>query len=553
MLPQLLQRGEHLHAIAAEAQLISPSRNQDSIMALLTHFILGFIGLFAVRYLLFARRKSRLPLPPGPPPKPIIGNLLDLPPADSQSWHHWLKHKELYGPISSVTVFGQTLVILNSHQAAVDLMEKRSALYSSRPHLPIAEITGWKASLRHLPKSDRFRAFRKTIHQDMGTATALSKYHDVLDAESHRFLFQLLHTTSDKLADNIRRLSGAVILKIVYGYTIEPHGDDPLVDHAEETMIDFSRLVLPGAWMVNFVPFLSHLPEWFPGDGFKQLANAYNKRGMAMNDVPFEFVQQQMARKDYTRSFVSDLLETKSDEEIVVKWTAAALYAGGADTTVSAITTFFMAMALSPDVQRKAQDEIDRVVGTSRLPSLEDRNNLPYLDSLVKEVLRWHPVTPLGVTHAAVEDDVYNGYLIPKDANLVPNVWAFTHDPSVYHEPMEFNPERFLDIDGKTPEPDPGSIAFGYGRRVCPGRLLAEATIYLAVARSLAVFTVSKAVKNGKEVPVPLQFTSLAISHPAPFDCRIEVRSPGHEQLIEAVEKEHPWTKSHAAEINQNV
>jgi cytochrome P450 len=80
-------------------------------------------------------------------------------------------------------------------------------------------------------------------------------------------------------------------------------------------------------------------------------------------------------------------------------------------------------MALFPDVQRKAQEEIDRVVGTHRLPSFGDRENLPYLDAIVQEVLRWHPVAPMGIPHMTTEDDIYEGYLIPKGALLLPNIW----------------------------------------------------------------------------------------------------------------------------------
>ena len=82
-----------------------------------------------------------------------------------------------------------------------------------------------------------------------------------------------------------------------------------------------------------------------------------------------------------------------------------------------------MAMALFPEAQRKAQEEIDRVVGTDRLPTFEDRENLPYVDALVKEALRWHPVVPMGVPHVTTEDDIYEGYFIPKGSILLPNIW----------------------------------------------------------------------------------------------------------------------------------
>jgi cytochrome P450 len=80
-------------------------------------------------------------------------------------------------------------------------------------------------------------------------------------------------------------------------------------------------------------------------------------------------------------------------------------------------------MTLFPEAQRKAQEELDRVIGTSRLPTFEDRKNLPYIDAVVKETFRWHPLAPLGLPHMTDEDDVINGYLIPKGSILIPNIW----------------------------------------------------------------------------------------------------------------------------------
>ena len=80
-------------------------------------------------------------------------------------------------------------------------------------------------------------------------------------------------------------------------------------------------------------------------------------------------------------------------------------------------------MTLFPEVQLEAQEEIDRIVGTKRLPNFEDRPNLPYVDAIVKEVLRWHPVAPIGVPHMTTEDDIFNGYLIPKGALILANTW----------------------------------------------------------------------------------------------------------------------------------
>src|SRR5579871_2792544 len=132
--------------------------------------------LFVVIKTLF-REKRHAPLPPGPKAKFIIGNLADLPPAGEQEWQHWLKHKEAYGPISSVTVFGQTLVIINDFSMAVELLEKRSALHSSRPRMIFcSEMVGWEHVLALLPYSDRMRTYRKNIHGIIGSKWVISQF-----------------------------------------------------------------------------------------------------------------------------------------------------------------------------------------------------------------------------------------------------------------------------------------------------------------------------------------------------------------------------------------
>jgi Cytochrome P450 len=126
-----------------------------------------------------------------------------------------------------------------------------------------------------------------------------------------------------------------------------------------------------------------------------------------------------------------------------------------------------------------------------------------------------------------------------------------THDPALYHDPMAFKPERFLDIDGQGPEVDPHSIAFGFGRRVCPGRILADTTVWLSAAKALAVFEISKPVENGVEVDIKPEFLPGVISHPAPCKLQITPRSAAHEELILAVEQEHPWEQGDGAELHK--
>lgn len=252
-----------------------------------------------------------------------------------------------------------------------------------------------------------------------------------------------------------------------------------------------------------------------------------------------------------------------NEEEIVLKLSSMNLYAGGSDTvrearfsiitlqmlnrfqSVSTLHCFFLAMVLFPEVQKKAQEELDRVVGPDRLPAFADRPSLPYIDAIVKESNRWHSVTPMGVPHIAAEDDVYNGMFIPKGTMLMANIWLFMHDEANHKDPMAFKPERFL---GENPEIDPFKLAFGFGRRVCPGRELADASVFLSIAMSLWALDIRKARdEKGNVIEPKVYFTAGKVSYLDPFKCDIRPRSVKHDQLIRTVEDEHPMPDGDAA------
>ncbi|KIL71215.1 hypothetical protein M378DRAFT_154710 [Amanita muscaria Koide BX008] len=192
-----------------------------------------------------------------------------------------------------------------------------------------------------------------------------------------------------------------------------------------------------------------------------------------------------------------------------------------------------MAMTLHPDTQKKAQEEIDCVIGKDRLPTLDDRPSLPYVEAVYREVLRWRPVTPLGFPHSADEEDIYKDLYIPKGAIVIPNVWAITRNEERYPEPELFRPERYFTEEGILNK-DSLSYVFGFGRRICPGRHLADASVWLMIASVLATFNISKARdEHGNEIDVDDQaFTDSLAMHPLPFKCSITPRSQQAESLV---------------------
>jgi cytochrome P450 len=171
---------------------------------------------------------------------------------------------------------------------------------------------------------------------------------------------------------------------------------------------------------------------------------------------------------------------------------------------------WMLAMVAFPETQRRAQAELDSVVGRSRVPSFSDLPSLPYLRAMVKEVLRWRSVLPVGIPHCSLADDWYEGMFIPKGTMCLVNVAACNHDPAVYGaDAARFDPARHLGADGSALAPGPpdtqdeGHVVYGFGRRICVGRHVANDTMFIAYAVMLWAMDLAPGKdEQGRDVPV---------------------------------------------------
>jgi len=190
-------------------------------------------------------------------------------------------------------------------------------------------------------------------------------------------------------------------------------------------------------------------------------------------------------------------------------------------------------MALNPHVVRKAQEELDRVLGGGRLPDFSDQEQLPYISATVKEVFRWGCPVPIGVPKRVRKDDTYKGYFIPAGAIIFENIWKMFRDESVYPEPEKFDPERFLK-DGKLNPSirDPEERVFGAGRRICPGRFFAMRIMFLNVACILTLFDIEAPTNEKLEANFNEEHL---VRKPVPFKCTIRPRSDASLQLMKSI------------------
>ncbi|KAK7464930.1 hypothetical protein VKT23_006138 [Stygiomarasmius scandens] len=507
-------------------------------MSLPTEQFLIFTILACVAATIYYRQRKGLRLPPGPPGIPIVGNLFDFP--EENDPFPWKEHLELYGPISSVSTFGKTVVIVNDRQTAIDLMNQRSIVYSGRPIFTFAgELISWDQQMILSQNNPHFQSMRKLLKSFIGTKSAIVAFEHLQETETRLFLLRMLRK-SGELIPNIRLTAGAIALRISHGYTIDTDitKDDPLVDLIQTAAKEFYIATRPGAWMVDIFPWLKYVPDWATFVPFKRAGAIFRAHNLEQANRPLDFVKREMEQGNAYPSFTSAMLSEVSsnpqdNSEHHIKWAANSIYGGGTDPSVAALSTFFMLMILHPDIQDKARAELDKVVGTRRLPTFQDRPNLPYIEALIKELLRWHPVGRIGIPHRCVEEDVFNGYRIPKDAIILPHMWNYTRDPSTYSRPSEFRPERFL---GEEPELDPNSFIFGFGRRACPGQDFANAHMFITIVLVLSVFHIKKGKDtNGNEINVKPEFNIGTVCHPKHFPYTLECRSAEAEELIRSI------------------
>ncbi|KAF8139542.1 cytochrome P450 [Mycena galopus ATCC 62051] len=483
-------------------------------------------------------RQRQLPFPPGPTPRFLVGNFRDLP--TKLPWLTYTKWGLQYdSDLVHASTLGQHVVVVNSVKTAVELFEKRSHIYSDRPVVTMIELMGWDFNLGLQPLGDRWRVQRRMFQQHFRRDVSRN-YRPIQIKKVHQLLRGLL-SSPQEFREQLKTLTVAAIMSTIYGYEVKP-SNDRFVAISEDAVRKLSESFFPGAVAVNTFPILRYLPSWMPGTGFKRFAVECRQLTEEMRRVPFDFVKRNMHDGVETNAVVARLLEVDRYDEVAIQEIAATAYAAGADTTVSALASFFLAMAVHPDIQKRAQTEIDTIIGAHRLPEFEDRPSLPFVEALFREVMRWKPVLPLGVSHASTADDIYNGYFIPKGATVISNIWAMTRDESIYPDPERFNPDRFLTLDGKLNDDDT-VLAFGFGRRICVGRHNADAIIWATFASVLSTFNIAKAKDAaGNEIDIDPTYSDGLVrlttinSHPQPFACSITPRSDTASNLVQATQ-----------------
>ncbi|KAG1868678.1 cytochrome P450 [Suillus subluteus] len=416
------------------------------------------------------------------------------------------------------------LIIINFETIARELLDKRSANYSTRPVIRTNELAGLNFNTGLLPYGETLRQRRKIFRQVLRAEVSVS-YHEMYSRHANELAINILDATSD-LRQHTRAYTASLIMAVTYGHLAHGH-EESFLTRAHE-LFDIAMSVISPERAAMFTAFpircSRKLPFWRFGGAFALMGRSRELCQQLLNE-PFSDVKAQMANGSASHSLVADFLSQVHDDadEDMMKAVALTVFMGGIDTTKTALQIFLLAMVLYPDVQAQARAEIDQAVRHDKMPCLDDRESLPYLDAILREVLRWYPIAPLGIPHATSNDDVYGGYFIPKGAMVMVNQWALSRDEDMFPDASRFNPSRHLTADGKLKDPFVNHLAFGHGKRICPGRWFVENNLWAAAATILAVLRIDHAKdSNGNRIEVKPEFSAGFAIQPQPFHCSFE-------------------------------
>ncbi|KAL0946074.1 hypothetical protein HGRIS_012347 [Hohenbuehelia grisea] len=495
----------------------------QTTLAIVAGFFLTFLW-YTLRW--FRLRRS---MPPGPLGFPFIGNSHQIP--EIKPWRKFTSLNEQYGPVISLMMGDTPVIVLGTAKAAWELLDKRSDIYSSRPRFIIGgEILSDNKRGLMLPYGEAWRKWRKILHSAFHARRA-DTYRGIQSDESKIMMHQMLHDP-EHFERHLQRYAASVVTSVAYDRRVDSV-DEWIVQENMQAMDYLTSVNIPGKYIVESMPWLLRLPkslQWF-----RKEPEAQRQRDVAFLMHLYKDVESRMKDGAISDCMTSQTIANREKNgwsELDVAYAVSTPFGAGIETTAGTLSIFFLAMLHFPEAMRKAQEELDKVVGPDQMPEFQDKDRLPYISAVINETLRWRPVAVLGGSpHAVMTDDEYQGMYIPKGSTIFANLDGIMQDPEMFPSPEMFLPERF--VDATDPRLQTFDLPFGFGRRICPGAHLALNSLFINVARILWAFDILPEYVNGEPIlPDTRNFTNGFNSRPVSFRCRVVPRNDKVEKCI---------------------
>ncbi|KAK6138673.1 hypothetical protein DH2020_027588 [Rehmannia glutinosa] len=444
--------------------------------------------LISIIWYLKALRKSP-PLPPGPRGLPILGYLPFL---SKNLLHQFKDLRHKYGPIFKLYLGNKLWVVISSPSLVKEVVRDQDAVFANRDS-PVAALVGTYGAndIAWSPHNTQWRAMRKIFVQEMMSSTSLKESYSLRKDEVRKTI-RHVHIKMGKpieIGELSFRTELKVVMNMLWGGIIEGEEGNRI---GAEFRVLISKIVdLFGKPNVSdFFPVLAGLDI----QGVKkQMENYMQSMDSIFNAVIAQHREKLSGgvKKEGNKDFLQILLELqgRQDSEVSIsdkqiKAILMDIVAGGTDTTATTAEWAMAELINNPDALANAQKELSDVVGLNNIVEESHIPNLKYLKAVIKETLRLHPAIPLLVPRSPAQSSTVGGYTIPKNSTVFINVWSIQRDPSIWDNPNQFKPERFLDDNGKLDFKGNHFhyLPFGSGRRVCAGMPLAERMLIYLVA-----------------------------------------------------------------------
>ncbi|CAA3001091.1 flavonoid 3'-monooxygenase [Olea europaea var. sylvestris] len=460
--------------------------------------IFGFLLYSLLNHLLLRRYPK--PLPPGPKPWPIIGNLPNMGQKPHQSIAAMAR---VYGPLMHLKMGFVHVVVAASAGVAEQFLKVHDAKFSSRPPNSGAKYLAYNyQDLVFAPYGPRWRMLRKICAVHLFSAKALDEFRHVRQEELAT-LAHALASAGQKTPVNLAQLLNVcttnAIARVMLGRRVVGDGSgggDAKADEFKSMVVEM--MTLAGVFNIgDFIPALEGLDIQ---GVVKKMKKLHKRFDTFLGKILEEHQINDSRGSDRNVDLLSALIELKDDEQgeegrltdTEIKALLLNLFSAGTDTSSSTVEWAIAELLRHPEILARAQEELDLVVGKDRLVAEADLPQLTFLQAIIKEIFRLHPSTPLSLPRMASENCEINGYFIPKGSTLLVNVWAIARDPNVWADPLEFRPERFLP-GGEKPNVDVRGndfevIPFGAGRRICAGLSLGLRMVQLMTATLIHAF-----------------------------------------------------------------
>ncbi|KAL8573101.1 hypothetical protein ACOMHN_027361 [Nucella lapillus] len=431
-------------------------------------------------------------VPPGPGlALPVLGHFHLLQKDPRGQFRAWRRQ---YGDVFSLYMGRRLMVVLNGHRAIREALVKQADVFSDRPDPSVFDLVtkskGVGDTSGPLWKAQRKVTLEILKHLGMGKNLMAEK----IEEEVMEFI-QAIRGKEGLPFDPTRLVQVSVsnnICSIAFGQRFQY--DDPHFLKLVEAMQEMFKLA-GGASYCTFLPFLRYLP----GDLF-HIQKAIDFYHYIMDTFLMPIIEQHIrdyregGEDDFISAYLKEtkLAPEKGTAEYVNEFNLQKvlmdLFAGGTDTSATAIRWTLIYFLHYPEVQDKCYQEILKTLVTPLTPPrMADRPQMTYIEATIDEVLRIAEVVPLGIAHAPAAEVQFWGYTIPKDAYVLPNLDSVLHDPSVWDQPEVFRPERFIGVDGKLIRVDE-FLPFSLGRRVCLGESLARMELFLYLTTMIQHF-----------------------------------------------------------------